>query len=355
MPCDAERAMRDLLWIDDAIAKNDPQLHLLCLQGYCVDYATCGLDGLRLVERRQYRSVFLDLRLPDISGLEVLARLRAGGYTEPILVLTGFADIESAFSAGQLGATQFKSKPLLDDIDQVLANLLRAHDAIDGAPARTETVGHKASRLVGLGTLLSSLDRLSGDSRDGSAARGAQEGATVVAALMRGLSQPDLSVPIFLALARVLRLALTRHMQMPASALAAFVRDEVVREAAIVRAHSTHDSRVTEALSLVESQINAHHRSNEHDLAGALNISAGHLGRRIHAVTGLTFREWRSGFAMKAALQLLLATREQTKQIGRVYLDFGHESQFNREFRSLFGVPPGKFRHLWRTHVTARD
>jgi DNA-binding NtrC family response regulator len=78
--------------------------------GYEVSRATTGGDGLEAFERLRPDVVILDLHLPDMSGLDVLERLRASGAA--VILMTGQGDIETAVRAMQLGAENFLTKPV---------------------------------------------------------------------------------------------------------------------------------------------------------------------------------------------------------------------------------------------------
>ncbi|GMV23793.1 MAG: hypothetical protein AMXMBFR57_37420 [Acidimicrobiia bacterium] len=91
------------------------------------DVALTGQDALRRFETGQWAGVLLDLRLPDIGGLEVLRRMRDAGRPEPVIVLTGAGDVPAAVAAMKLGALDFVEKPLIGSmlemvVEQLLTN-----------------------------------------------------------------------------------------------------------------------------------------------------------------------------------------------------------------------------------------
>lgn len=94
--------------------------------GYEVGYAASGEDGLEAFERTRPDVVLLDLHLPDISGLEVLERLRSRGGSA--IVLTGRGDIDTAVRAMQLGAEHFLTKPV--DLNHLAAAAARVCEKI---------------------------------------------------------------------------------------------------------------------------------------------------------------------------------------------------------------------------------
>jgi two-component system OmpR family response regulator len=79
--------------------------------GFAVDVALNGTDGLWLASEEPYDAIVLDIMLPEISGSEVCARLREGGNWTPILVLTAREGVESEAAALDAGADDYLTKP----------------------------------------------------------------------------------------------------------------------------------------------------------------------------------------------------------------------------------------------------
>ncbi len=86
-------------------------------EGYEVAAAATGGDGVRAARERPFDLVLTDLKLPDLSGLEVLAASRAAQPRVPVVVLTGYGTVAAAVEAMKLGAYDFLEKPVeLDDL-----------------------------------------------------------------------------------------------------------------------------------------------------------------------------------------------------------------------------------------------
>ena len=90
-------------------------------QRFHVDLATDGLEGLRLASGGQYDLIILDLRLPEMSGLEVLRNLRDRGLTVPILVLTAQDTVDFKVQALRTGADDYVTKPF--SFEELLARV----------------------------------------------------------------------------------------------------------------------------------------------------------------------------------------------------------------------------------------
>ncbi len=87
--------------------------------GHSVDRAATGRDALEYADRRQWpvHIVLLDLRLPDMHGLELLDRLRQKNVNAPVIIITGDGSINVAVEAMRRGARDFLIKPF--DIERL--------------------------------------------------------------------------------------------------------------------------------------------------------------------------------------------------------------------------------------------
>jgi two-component system OmpR family response regulator len=80
-------------------------------QRYHADLVDDGMEGLRLASGGRYDLIVLDLRLPEMSGLEVLRTLRDRGNTTPVLVLTAQDAVDFKVQALRSGADDYVTKP----------------------------------------------------------------------------------------------------------------------------------------------------------------------------------------------------------------------------------------------------
>jgi two-component system response regulator FixJ len=85
--------------------------------------------------------VLLDLRLGEISGLDVQARLNQMGFTLPVIVMTAYGDVRTAVQAIKAGAVEFIEKPL--DTDYLLATLEVATERVNISEGNAEVAAAK--------------------------------------------------------------------------------------------------------------------------------------------------------------------------------------------------------------------
>ena len=116
-----------VLVIDDEADIREGLEMLLGHEGYRVDIAPNGTEGLLRLERRGYDLVLLDLMMPDRSGMEVLRTVRERDRETPIVMITAYGSVEAAVDALKSGATDYFSKPwdnekLLIEIQRLIAS-----------------------------------------------------------------------------------------------------------------------------------------------------------------------------------------------------------------------------------------
>lgn len=117
--------MVKVLVIDDT--KNIRILLTQCLkfEGYDVSTASNGTEALRILAEKSFDLIFLDVRMPEISGTEVLRKLRQIGIKTPVVMITAFGTVKNAVECTQLGAVAYLQKPFTENkIKQVLEEVL---------------------------------------------------------------------------------------------------------------------------------------------------------------------------------------------------------------------------------------
>jgi DNA-binding NtrC family response regulator len=116
----------NVLVVDDEADIREGLEMLLISEGYAVDLAQNGTEGLHKMENHAYDLVLLDLMMPDKSGMQVLAETRERDRETPIFMITAYGSVEAAVRALKLGANDYFSKPwdnekLIIEIDRMIA------------------------------------------------------------------------------------------------------------------------------------------------------------------------------------------------------------------------------------------
>lgn len=122
--------MKNVLVVDDT--KNIRVLLTKCLEleGYYVVTANDGYQALELFESRDFDLAFLDIKMPQISGTEVLKRIREAGIKTPVIIITAYATIKNAVECTQMGAVAYLQKPFTaEKVRSVLSDVNNSLDA----------------------------------------------------------------------------------------------------------------------------------------------------------------------------------------------------------------------------------
>ena len=101
----------NILVIDDEESMRDSCQQTLSRDGNRVEVAEDGSRGLAMLERESFDLVILDLKMPGLSGMEVLKKIRERDPEAMVIVITGYATVESAVEAMKRGAYDFIPKP----------------------------------------------------------------------------------------------------------------------------------------------------------------------------------------------------------------------------------------------------
>ena len=116
-----------ILVIDDEADIRESLDALLSQDGYAVDLAESGTEGLRKAGAGSYDLILLDLMMPDRSGMEVLEEIRERDTETPVFMITAYGSVENAVNALKSGANDYFSKPwdnekLLIEIGRMIAH-----------------------------------------------------------------------------------------------------------------------------------------------------------------------------------------------------------------------------------------
>jgi len=133
--------------IDDDAAMRDSLDFLLAAADFEVSLFETALDFLDTLSTLDFGCVVSDVRMPDIDGIELLKRLKAGGSLFPVVIMTGHGDVPLAVEAMKLGAMDFPEKPFEDDrlIGMIEAALRRAEPGVKNEAAALEIQSRIAS------------------------------------------------------------------------------------------------------------------------------------------------------------------------------------------------------------------
>jgi two-component system nitrogen regulation response regulator NtrX len=118
--------MPDILIIDDEKAIRKTLSEILSFEGYKIDEASDGEEGLKKFKERSYDVVLCDIKMPKIDGIEFLQKAGESNPDVPIIMISGHGNIETAVEAVKTGAYDYISKP--PDLNRLLITIRNAMD-----------------------------------------------------------------------------------------------------------------------------------------------------------------------------------------------------------------------------------
>jgi two-component system response regulator GlrR len=122
---ESESTSKPILIVDDEAKLRFTMTVILRRAGYSVMCVETGVDALKGLQTCRFSLMFLDIRLPDIDGLKVLAQARQRYPELPVVVLTGDDSLETTLRSLRLGARGYLLKPVRPDqilycVDQIM-------------------------------------------------------------------------------------------------------------------------------------------------------------------------------------------------------------------------------------------
>jgi len=122
----------------------------LSQEGYQVVTATRGLQGIELAKKSEPSLVILDLKMPDIGGIEVLKQIKEINSSLPVIMITAHGSIDTAIEAMKIGATDYITKPFkLEEIKLQIAKALNLSNLENQLNLAQQELGNKYGKIVG--------------------------------------------------------------------------------------------------------------------------------------------------------------------------------------------------------------
>ncbi len=115
-----------ILIVDDDEGMRDTLSDIFEEEGYSVGCASTGNEALKYISEEFYNLALIDIKLPDVSGTELLEKVKRISADTAAILMTGYASMETSVEAVNLGAEAYIIKPL--NIDEVKVSIRRALD-----------------------------------------------------------------------------------------------------------------------------------------------------------------------------------------------------------------------------------
>ncbi|MCH7964420.1 MAG: sigma-54-dependent Fis family transcriptional regulator [Bacteroidetes bacterium] len=116
--------MKSILIIDDEIQICESIKMILDYAGYDSTYTTDAKEGLKKLANNQYSALLLDIQMPEITGFDVLKKVKVSNNDLSVIIISAHGSVENAIKATKLGAFDFIEKPI--DRDKLLISVRNA-------------------------------------------------------------------------------------------------------------------------------------------------------------------------------------------------------------------------------------
>ena len=136
--------MATILIIDDERAIRKTLTEILSFEGYKIDEAADGEEGLKKFKEKTYDAVLCDIKMPKIDGIDFLQKATEVNADVPIIMISGHGNIETAVEAVKKGAYDFIQKP--PDLNRLLITIRNAMER-NNLVNETKTLKRKAFKV----------------------------------------------------------------------------------------------------------------------------------------------------------------------------------------------------------------
>lgn len=136
--------MSNILIIDDEKAIRKTLSEILSYEGYKIEEASDGEEGIKKFKEKAYDVVLCDIKMPKLDGLEFLDKAREANPDVPVIMISGHGTIETAVEAVKKGAYDYISKP--PDLNRLLITIRNAKDKTN-LVAETKVLKRKVSKV----------------------------------------------------------------------------------------------------------------------------------------------------------------------------------------------------------------
>jgi len=112
---EVENPIARILCVDDEAVILDSFRKILVLDGYSVDTVEAGKEALGLIQNHSYDFLFTDLKMPEMDGVEVTKSVKHLRPDIDVVIITGYATVETAVECMKFGAMDYVQKPFTED------------------------------------------------------------------------------------------------------------------------------------------------------------------------------------------------------------------------------------------------
>ena len=203
---EVENPKARIICVDDEAVILDSFRKILVLDGYAVDTVENGKEALGLIQTHSYDFVFTDLKMPDLDGVEVTKSVKHIRPDIDVIIITGYATVETAVECMKYGAMDYVEKPFTEDelLEFTKKSLIKREDKISKMlkpkvqiTQLKETGGAKSPEFqIPGGVFISDGHCWANVSEDGSAKVGLDDFAKKIVGKIDSVGLPNLGMTV---------------------------------------------------------------------------------------------------------------------------------------------------------------
>jgi len=127
-----ENPKAKILCVDDEAIILDSFRKILVLDGYSIDTVESGAEALKLIQSHHYDFVFTDLKMPEMDGVDVTKSVKHLRPDIDVIIITGYASVDTAVETMKFGAMDYVEKPFTEDelIEFVKKSVIKRQERI---------------------------------------------------------------------------------------------------------------------------------------------------------------------------------------------------------------------------------
>lgn len=124
-------ANMSIMVVDDELVVRESLYHWFRREGYDAQTASSGDDALKKLEKQSFDTLFVDMKMPGMSGFELLEKVKESYPDTAVVIITAFGSIDSAVKAMKAGASDYLLKPFKPDHLSLVMEKIAVHKKLD--------------------------------------------------------------------------------------------------------------------------------------------------------------------------------------------------------------------------------
>ena len=147
-----QKNIKRVLVVDDEAVVRHGIKRVLKEKGIKTSLAANGKEALDLLEHKVFDIALIDIRMPDMSGIELLKKIKVNNQQPGIIMITGYPTIDTAVECIKLGALDYLVKPFrLDDLEAALQKVEIKNDSIESSGTKNNDLKYKTLKNLIIG------------------------------------------------------------------------------------------------------------------------------------------------------------------------------------------------------------